>query len=82
MHLILRHENALSVYDMYSWALGFATGLEDKAAHSYQGKRTERNEAMFMMPGTAYVYNIYGVYCCFNISSAGIRYSLLISLSI
>ncbi|GFO16014.1 DNA-3-methyladenine glycosylase [Plakobranchus ocellatus] len=46
-------------------------GHEDKAAHSYQGKRTERNEAMFMHPGTAYVYNIYGMYCCFNISSAG-----------
>ncbi|CAG5118854.1 unnamed protein product, partial [Candidula unifasciata] len=46
-------------------------GLEDKAAHSYKGKRTERNEAMFMQPGTAYVYNIYGIYCCLNISSQG-----------
>ncbi|CAL1546236.1 unnamed protein product [Lymnaea stagnalis] len=46
-------------------------GLEDKAAHSFNGKRTERNEAMFMTPGTAYVYNIYGMYCCLNISSQG-----------
>lgn len=46
-------------------------GLEDKAAHSFNGKRTERNEAMYMRPGTAYVYNIYGMYCCLNISSQG-----------
>ncbi|XP_059157126.1 uncharacterized protein LOC131941706 [Physella acuta] len=46
-------------------------GAEDKAAHSFNGKKTERNQAMFMSPGTAYVYNIYGMYCCFNISSQG-----------
>ncbi|XP_069137255.1 uncharacterized protein [Argopecten irradians] len=46
-------------------------GSEDKAAHSYKGKKTEKNSAMFMEPGTAYVYNIYGMYCCFNISSEG-----------
>ena len=46
-------------------------GGEDKASHSYNGKRTERNAAMFMMPGTSYVYNIYGVYSCLNISSQG-----------
>ncbi|XP_067671509.1 uncharacterized protein [Haliotis asinina] len=45
-------------------------GLRDKAAHSYKGK-TDRNAAMFMDPGTAYVYNIYGIYCCMNISSKG-----------
>ena len=44
-------------------------GGDDKAAHSYNGKRTERNEAMYMPPGTCYVYTIYGMYNCVNISS-------------
>lgn len=44
-------------------------GQTDKASHSFNQKRTGRNGAMFMAPGTAYVYNIYGMYCCFNISS-------------
>ena len=45
-------------------------GPIDKAAHSYR-RKTDRNKAMFMEPGTAYVYNIYGMYCCLNISSKG-----------
>ncbi|KAF7225650.1 DNA-3-methyladenine glycosylase [Nothobranchius furzeri] len=46
-------------------------GGEDKASHSSGGKRTERNTAMFMKPGTIYVYPIYGIYLCMNVSSEG-----------
>ena len=46
-------------------------GVIDKAAHSYNWKKTEKTAAMFMDPGTAYVYHIYGMYCCMNISSQG-----------
>ncbi|KAL6102607.1 mpg [Pungitius sinensis] len=46
-------------------------GGEDKASHSAGGKRTQRNAAMFMEPGTIYVYPIYGIYLCMNVSSEG-----------
>ncbi|XP_063790280.1 DNA-3-methyladenine glycosylase [Pseudophryne corroboree] len=46
-------------------------GGEDEASHSRGGKQTERNVAMFMKPGTIYVYQIYGVYFCMNVSSQG-----------
>lgn len=46
-------------------------GGEDRASHSAGGKRTDRNAAMFMKPGTIYVYPIYGIYFCMNVSSEG-----------
>ncbi|XP_064862805.1 DNA-3-methyladenine glycosylase-like [Oncorhynchus nerka] len=46
-------------------------GEEDKASHSAGGKCTARNTAMFMKPGTIYVYPIYGIYLCINVSSQG-----------
>ncbi|KAG8432879.1 hypothetical protein GDO86_017219 [Hymenochirus boettgeri] len=46
-------------------------GGDDEASHSRGGKRTKRNVAMYMTAGTVYVYQIYGIYFCMNVSSQG-----------
>ena len=53
-------------------------GGEDQAAHSFGGKRTPKNESMFLAPGTSYVYNIYGMYCCYNVSAEGAGAAVLV----
>lgn len=40
---------------------------EDEASHTYLGKRTSRNKAMYLPYGHLYVYMIYGIYYCLNI---------------
>ncbi len=45
------------------------TGPEDRAAHSYKGRRTPRNDVMFGEKGHAYVYLIYGMYYCVNFTA-------------
>lgn len=44
-------------------------GPEDKAAHSFGGRRTARTEMMFHEGGRAYIYMLYGMYYCFNITA-------------
>ncbi|WP_313072288.1 DNA-3-methyladenine glycosylase [Lacrimispora sp.] len=42
-------------------------GVVDKAAHSYNGRRTKRVEVMYGDPGISYIFMIYGLHCCFNV---------------
>jgi DNA-3-methyladenine glycosylase len=41
-------------------------GEDDEASHARFGK-TKRNAVMFGPPGHAYVYLVYGMYCCLNV---------------
>jgi DNA-3-methyladenine glycosylase len=51
----------------------------DAAGHAFRGK-TRRNAALYLARGHAYVYFIYGMYYCLNVSSerAGIGAGVLI----
>ena len=42
-------------------------GLQDPASHAFIGE-TQRNKVLFGPPGVAYVYLIYGMYFCLNVS--------------
>lgn len=42
-------------------------GPQDRAAHSFGGRRTKRTETMYGIGGTAYVFFVYGMYNQFNV---------------
>ncbi|KAI4836623.1 DNA-3-methyladenine glycosylase [Plasmodium brasilianum] len=42
-------------------------GVNDKASHAYNNKRTNRNFSMFERGGISYVYLCYGIHNCLNI---------------
>ena len=44
-------------------------GEIDRASHAYGGRRTARTETLFLEGGHAYVYLIYGIYSCMNITA-------------
>lgn len=41
--------------------------VTDKASHSYNGRRTQRNEHMYARGGVSYVYICYGLHHLFNV---------------
>ena len=55
-------------------------GVEDKAAHSYAGRRTKRTETMYAVGGTVYIFFIYGMYFQFNVvvGTTGTPHAVLI----
>ena len=46
-------------------------GTVDKAAHTYDGCRSARNETMWGEGGDAYVYFVYGMHHCVNVVAGG-----------
>lgn len=42
-------------------------GARDRAAHTFNGRRTPRNESMYLGGGHAYVYFTYGMHHCMNV---------------
>ena len=44
-------------------------GPEDKASHTWNNRRTGRTEVVFGEGGFAYVYLVYGMHHCFNVTA-------------
>ena len=49
-------------------------GRCDKACHAYGYKKTARTSTLFMEPGHAYIYFIYGMYHCLNFVTEPLLY--------
>ncbi len=42
-------------------------GTQDRACHTFGGRKTERVKSMYLKGGYAYIYFIYGMYFCLNV---------------
>ncbi len=55
-------------------------GAPDKAAHSYGDRRTPRNESMWGVGGSLYVYFVYGMHHCANVVTGQVGEPLAVLL--
>ena len=55
-------------------------GICDKAAHTYNGKRTARNKSMWGNCGHAYVYFTYGMHHCVNVVAGRVNEPIAVLL--
>jgi DNA-3-methyladenine glycosylase len=55
-------------------------GVEDRAAHSFGGRRTRRTETMYAVGGIAYVFFVYGMHHQFNVVTGpeGLPHAVLV----
>lgn len=55
-------------------------GINDKASHAYNNRRTKRTEVMYSSGGIAYVYLCYGLHHLFNVvtNSKNIPHAVLV----
>lgn len=55
-------------------------GVEDRASHAWNHRRTLRTEVMFGPPGNAYIYLCYGLHHLFNVvtNTADVPHAILI----
>ncbi len=47
-------------------------GAPDRASHAWGGRRTARNESLYLPGGHVYVYFIYGMHFCLNVVTEGV----------
>ncbi|MFA6493074.1 MAG: DNA-3-methyladenine glycosylase [Patescibacteria group bacterium] len=64
----LVHKTVDGIYEAEIIETEAYAGFDDKASHASRGM-TDRNKIMFGKAGFVYVYLIYGMYHCFNITT-------------
>lgn len=63
--IIVKNDNGITYKAMIVETEGYL-GINDRAAHTFQNKKTERNKVMYENGGTIYVYQTYGIHMMLN----------------